>query len=98
MVGLGFSHDGARAHGNAGVKHPCRRTIMVFALTKAPVLVEGGGSAKQLPTVFTLDLGATISVHTLVAAEVGELRVGFVAHLTWGSKNTQPIRAWLNPF
>lgn len=71
---------------------------MVFALTEAAMLIEGGGSAEQLPTVLTLDLGAAVSMHTLVAAEVGELGVGFVAHLTWGSKKTQPIRAWLNPF
>lgn len=71
---------------------------MIFALTESTVLVEGGGSAEQLSTVLTLDLGAAISVHTLVPAEVGELGVGFVANLTWGSKKTQPIRAWLNPF
>ncbi len=29
---------------------------MVLALAKAPMLVEGGGSAEHLPTVFTLDL------------------------------------------
>ncbi len=71
---------------------------MVFALTEASMLVEGGGSAEQLPAVLTLNLGAAVSVHTLVAAEVGELGVGFVAHLAWGSKNMKPIRAWLNPF
>lgn len=55
---------------------------MVFALTEAAVFVEGRGSAEQLPTVLTLDLGATVSMHTLVSAEVGELGIGFVAHLT----------------
>lgn len=95
---LGLSHDGAGAHGDASIEHPCRRAIMVFALTEAAMLVERGGSAEQLPTVLTLDLGAAVSMHTLVTAEVGELGVGFVAHLAWGSKKTQPIRAWLNPF
>lgn len=55
---------------------------MIFALTKAPMLVEGGGSAEQLPTILTLDLGTTVSMHPLVTAEVRELGVGFVAHLT----------------
>lgn len=54
---------------------------MVLALTEAPVLVEGGGSAEQLPTVLTLDLGAAVGVHAFVATEVRELGVGFVAHL-----------------
>lgn len=81
-MGLGFGHNGAGAHGNAGVEHPCWRAIMVFAFTEATMLVEGGGSAEQLPTVLTLNLGATVSMHTLVAAEVGELGVRFVAHLT----------------
>lgn len=98
MMGLGLGHDGTRAHGDARVEHPCRRAIMVFALTEATMLVEGGGSAEQLPTVLALDLGTAIGMHALVAAEVGELGVGLVAHLAWGSKNTQPIRAWLNPF
>lgn len=98
MVRLGLGHDGARAHGDARVEHPCWRAIMVFSLTEATMLIEGGGSAEQLPTVLTLDLGAAVSMHTLVAAEVGELGVGFVTNLTWGSKKTQPIRAWLNPF
>lgn len=93
MVGLSLSHDWARAHGDARVEHPCWRAIMVFALTEATVLVEGGGSAEQLPTVFTFDLGAAVSMHTLVATEVGELGVGFVAHLTWGNKKMQPTRA-----
>ena len=97
-MGLGLSHDGAGAHGDARVEHPSRRAIMIFALTEATVLVEGGGSAEQLPTVLTLDLGAAVSMHALVAAEVRELGVGFVAHFAWGSKKTQPIRAWLNPF
>lgn len=97
-MGLCLGHDGARAHGDARVEHSCRRAIMVFALTEAAMLVERGGSAEQLPAVLTLDLGAAVSMHTLVAAEVGELGVGFVAHLAWGSKKTQPIRAWLNPF
>lgn len=97
-MGLGLGHDGAGAHGDARVEHPCRRTIMVFALTEAAMLVERGGSAEQLPAVLTLDLGAAVSMHALVTAEVGELGVGFVAHLAWGSKKTQPIRAWLNPF
>lgn len=61
---------------------------MVFALTEAAMLVEGGGSAEQLPTVLTLYLCAAVSMHTLVAAEVGELGVGFVAHLAWGNKKT----------
>lgn len=43
---------------------------MVLALTKAAVLVEGGGSAEQLPAVLTLDLSAAVSMHTLVATEV----------------------------
>lgn len=81
MVGLSLSHDGAEAHGDARIEHSCWRAIMVFALTEATVLVEGGGSAEQLPTVFTLDLGAAVSMHTFVATEVGELGVGFVAHL-----------------
>lgn len=98
MMGLGLGHNRAGTHGDARVEHPCRRAIMVFSLTEAAMLVEGGGSAEQLPTVLTLDLGAAVSMHTLVAAEVGELGVGFVAHLAWGSKKTQPIRAWLNPF
>lgn len=71
---------------------------MVFALTKAPVLVEGRGGAEQLSTVFTFDLSTAVGMHTFVTTEVGELSVGLVAHLTWGSKKTQPIRAWLNPF
>lgn len=98
MVRLGLGHYGAGAHWDARVEHPCWRAIMVFALTEAAMLVEGGGSAEQLPTVLTLDLGAAVSMHTLVATEVGELGVGLVAHLAWGSKKTQPIRAWLNPF
>lgn len=61
---------------------------MIFTLTKAAMLIEGGGSAEQLPTVLTLDLGTTVGVHSLVTAEVGELGVGFVAHLTWGRKKT----------
>lgn len=81
MVGLGLGHDGAGAHGDARSEHPCWRTIMIFALTEASVLVEGGGSAEQLPTVLTFDLGAAVSMHALVAAEVGKLGVGFVAHL-----------------
>lgn len=48
---------------------------MVFALTEATMFVEGGGSAEQLPTVLTLDLGAAVSMHTFVAAKVGELGV-----------------------
>lgn len=86
MVGLDLGHDGAGAQGDARVEHPCWRTVMVFALTEAAVLVEGGGSAEQLPTVFTFDLGTAVSMHALVAAEVGELGVGFVAHLAWGNK------------
>lgn len=93
MVGLSLRHDWAGAHGDARVEHPCWRAIMVFALTEATVLVEGGGSAEQLPTVFTFDLGAAVSMHTLVATEVGELGVGFVAHLAWGNKKMQPTRA-----
>jgi len=55
---------------------------MVLALAEAPVLVEGGGSAEHLAAVLALDLGATVRVHPLVTAEVGELRVGFVTDLT----------------
>lgn len=55
---------------------------MVLALAEAPVLVERGGSAEHLPAVLALDLGATVRVHPLVTAEVGELRVGFVTDLT----------------
>lgn len=97
-MGLGLGHDWAGTHGDARVKHSCWRAVMVLALTEATVLVEGGGSAEQLPAVLALDLSAAVSVHTLVAAEVGELGIGLVAHLAWGSKKTQPIRAWLNPF
>lgn len=97
-MGLGVGQDGTRAHGNARVEHSCRGAIMVFAFTEATMLVEGGGSAEQLSAVLTLDLSATVSVHTLVAAKVGELGVGFVTHFTWGGKKIQPIRAWLNPF
>lgn len=79
-MGLDFSHDGAGAHRNARVEHPCWGPIMVFALTKAAVLVEGRGSAEQLSAVLTLDLSTAVSMHTLVATEVGELGVGFVAH------------------
>lgn len=82
MVGLGLGHDGTGAHGDTRIEHPCRRAVMVFALTKAPMFIKGGGSAEQLPTVLALNLGAAVSMHTLVAAQVGELRVGFVAHLT----------------
>lgn len=67
---LGLGQDGAGAHGNAGVKHPRCRAIMVLALTKATVLVKGGGSAEQLPAVLALDLSAAVSMHALVAAEV----------------------------
>lgn len=77
-----------------GEQPPCCE--MVFALTEAPVLVEGGGGAEHLATVLTLDLGTAVSVHALVAAQVGELRVGLVAHLAWG--DTQPTWAWLSPF
>jgi len=97
-VGLDLSHDGTGAHGDARVEHPCWRAIMVLALTEATMLVEGGGSAEQLSTVLALDLGAAVSMHALVAAEIGELGVRFVAHLAWGNKRRQPIRAWLNPF
>jgi len=55
---------------------------MVLALAEAPVLVERGGSAEHLPAVLALDLRAAVRVHPLVAAEVGELRVGFVTDLT----------------
>lgn len=95
---LGLGHDGARAHGDARVKHPRRRAIMVLALTEATMLIERGGSAEQLATVLTLDLGAAVSMHALVTAEVGKLSVGFVTHFAWGNKKMQPIRAWLNPF
>lgn len=95
---LDLSHDGTGAHGDARVEHPCWRAIMVLALTEATMLVEGGGSAEQLSTVLAFDLGAAVSMHALVAAEIGELGVGFVAHLAWGNKRRQPIRAWLNPF
>lgn len=95
---LGLGHDGTRAHGDARVEHPCWGAIMILALTEAAMLIERGGSAEQLPAVLTLDLSAAVSMHTLVAAEVGELGVGFVTHLTWGSRKMQPIRAWLNPF
>lgn len=80
-MGLGLSHYGAGAHGDARIEHPYWGAVMIFALTEATMLVEGGGSAEQLSTVLTLDLGAAVSMHTLVAAEVGELGVGFVAHL-----------------
>lgn len=95
---LGIGHDWTRAHGNARVEHSCRGAVMVLAFTEATMLIEGGGSAEQLPTVLTLDLSAAVSVHALVAAKVGELGVGFVTHFTWGCKKIQPIRAWLNPF
>lgn len=55
---------------------------MVFALTKAPMLVEGGGSAEHLPTVFALDLGAAVCMHPFVTAQVRELGIRFVTHLT----------------
>lgn len=95
---LGIGQDGTRAHGDARVEHSCWGAIMVLAFTEAPMLIKGGGSAEQLPAVLTLDLSAAVSVHTLVAAKVGELGVGFVTHFTWGGKKIQPIRAWLNPF
>lgn len=70
MMRLGLGQDGAGAHGNAGVKHPRWRAVMVLALTKATVLVEGGGSAEQLAAVLALDLSAAVSMHALVATEV----------------------------
>ena len=97
MVGLGLGHDGAGTHGYARSKHAPRSTIMVLSLTEPPVLVEGGGSAEHLAAVLALDLCATVGMHALVTAEVGELCVGLVAHLAWGNR-TQPTRAWLSPF
>lgn len=55
---------------------------MVLPFTETPVLVEGRGGAEHLPTVFTLDLCAAVSVHTFVAAKIRELGVGLVAYLT----------------
>ncbi len=56
---------------------------MVLALTKTPMLVEGGGSAEHLSTVFTLNLGAAVCMHPFVTAQVRELGIRFVTHLTW---------------
>lgn len=69
-MSLGLGQDGAGAHGNAGVKHTRLGAVMVLTLTKATVLVEGGGSAEQLPAVLALDLSAAVSMHALVATEV----------------------------
>lgn len=55
---------------------------MVFPFAKTPMLVEGGRGAEHLPTVFALDLRAAVSVHALVAAQVGELGIRLVAYLT----------------
>lgn len=79
--GLGFVHDGGGREGEAGGED-AGGVVMVLALAEAPVLVEGGGSAEHLPAVLALDLGAAVRVHPLVAAQVGELRVGFVTDLT----------------
>lgn len=95
---LGIGQDGTRTHGDARVEHPCGGAVMVLAFTEAAMLIKRGGSAEQLPAVLTLDLSAAVSVHTLVAAKVGELGIGFVTHFTWWGKKIQPIRAWLNPF
>ena len=81
-MGLRLAHDGARGHRDAWCEH-ASRTIMVLALTEAPVLVEGGGSAEHLPAVLALDLGAAVCMHPLVAAQVGKLGIGLVTHLTW---------------
>lgn len=85
---LGLGHYGAGAHWDARVEHPCWRAIMVFALTEAAMLVEGGCGAEHLPTVLALDLCAAVSVHTFVAAQVRELGVGLVAYLTCTDKET----------
>lgn len=69
-----------------GEQPPCCE--MVFALTEAPVLVEGGGGAEHLATVLTLDLGTAVGVHALVATQVGELRIGLVAHLACRERET----------
>lgn len=56
---------------------------MVFAFTKAPVLVQGGGSAKHLSTVLAFNLRTAVSMHSFMATQVGELCVRFVADLTY---------------
>lgn len=56
--------------------------IMVLALTKPTVLVQRGGGAEHLTTVFALYLCPTIGVHSFMSTEVGELSVGFVTDLT----------------
>ena len=45
------------------------------------MLAETGHSGEGLPTLLTLDLHPAVGVHSLVTAQVGELGVGFVAHL-----------------
>ena len=50
-------------------------------VTEPPVLGERRHGAEGLPTLVALDLHPAVGVHPLVAAEVGELSVGFVADL-----------------
>lgn len=55
---------------------------MVLPLTETAMLVERGCGAEHLPTVLALDLCPAVGMHPLVAAQVGELCVGLVTHLT----------------
>ena len=52
-----------------------------YALAEALVLAEGGDGGEGLAAVLALDLLAAVRVHALVAAQVGELRVGLQTHL-----------------
>lgn len=62
---------------------------MVFAFAEATVFVKRGSGAKHLATIFALDLCPTVCMHALVPAQVRELGVGLVAHLTCIQSNTR---------
>ena len=53
-----------------------------YALTVAFVFVEGMNGREGLSTLTTLYLLPTVSMHSLMTTQIGELRVRFQAHLT----------------
>ena len=50
-------------------------------VTEPPVFGQRGHRTEGLAALVTLDLHPAVGVHSLVTAQVGELSVGFVAHL-----------------
>lgn len=55
-------------------------TTLKDALAESPVFAQGGCGGESLATVLTLDLLATVSVHTFVTTQVRKLSVSPQTH------------------